>query len=160
MTLDRGRKSQPRVTSVHSWYLTSFVILSFCCLPFASSWRSQTLKLISLARIPSVFFFHSRSKGEFLDFFHRGYTLLYAFLLTHSNLNTPKLVSFLHLCLCCVTPPCTSVGWLNITVIPIWMILSYVLTRFRSFLFFLSSPSWRNPSFTCSLDRTSFVIIV
>ena len=35
MTLDRRlTHTRPRVTSVRSWYLTSFVILSFYCLPF------------------------------------------------------------------------------------------------------------------------------
>ena len=94
MTLDHGCKSQSRVTSVHSWYLTSFVILSFYCLPFASSWRSQTQFSISLARIPSVFFFHSWSKGEISWLLSSG---LYASLrvFTHSNLNTLWLVAYL-----------------------------------------------------------------
>ena len=58
MTLDRGF-DMPRsgVTSDDSWYLTSFVILTFCCLSFAllSSTFKNKIQINSQWRIPCVF---------------------------------------------------------------------------------------------------------
>ena len=44
--------TQPKATSGHSWYLTSFVILSFFCLPFATDF-------IFLKTLFSIFLFSS-----------------------------------------------------------------------------------------------------
>ena len=55
MTLDRRlTHTRPRVTSVRSWYLTSFVILSFYCLSVCHTFFtvSNTNQFISQWRIP------------------------------------------------------------------------------------------------------------
>ena len=88
--------SQSRVTSVHSWYLTSFVILSFVvCLSLCLN-NPETLFLFSLMRIPLVFvcFCHRwKAKRELL------------FEACTDPRPEYKLLNITHKSILCVTPP-------------------------------------------------------
>lgn len=60
---------QSRVISVRSWYLTSFVILTFYCLPLVPSQRTHNTSLFfSLREIPLVFWSCWRQKANPMDF--------------------------------------------------------------------------------------------
>ena len=68
MTLDRSFFTpRPRVTSVHSWYLTSFVILSFLIYPFALSHISLTIHIYRFFRTRKTVVCYARwTKGRML----------------------------------------------------------------------------------------------
>ena len=73
MTLDCRSYRQPRVISARSWYLTSFVILSFCCLPFAWLRSIQNTKSCFFYREYRLFFcFAFLTKGEMCLFLSVG----------------------------------------------------------------------------------------
>ena len=69
MTLDCGFFTpQPRVTSVHSWYLTSFLILSFLVYPLLFLIQPQTHSFLhfSSENTAGLLFVFLFAKGEFL----------------------------------------------------------------------------------------------
>jgi hypothetical protein len=134
MTLDRGRSwlaSRPRVTSVHSWYLTSFVILSFYCLPLAPASLQRLKHYFPCSSASSVLFslYFFAAKGEFPLAYPR----------TLSELYFLRFIVYI-IYIKCVTPP--------------WFISSFVFT-----VLFLSSHTFRTvlsfkPGFRISLVCT------